>query len=103
MVHFEHPVYLDQAAVVGWVLENSPAAKAGVEQGDRIVRIEGEQNPTWEDVLLKVAVASKGPVDVAIQRGNEILEKQIQPEIEGADQYQHGWMVAGRADYSDRT
>ncbi len=41
MVHYEHPVYLDQPAVVGWVLENSPAAKAGIEQGDRIVRIDG--------------------------------------------------------------
>ncbi len=93
MVHYELPVYLDQPAVVGWVLENSPAAKAGVEQGDRIVRIDGTQNPTWEDVLLKVAITSKGPVDVAIQRGNEILEKQIQPEMEGSDQYSTvGWL-----------
>ncbi len=93
MVHYEHPVYLDQPAVVGWVLENSPAAKSGIEQGDRIVRIEGQQNPTWEDVLLKVAITSKGPLDVAIQRGNEILEKQVQPEIEGADQYGTvGWL-----------
>ena len=59
MVHYEHPVYLDQPAVIGWVLENSPAAKAGIEQGDRIVRIEGEQNPTWEDVLLKVMVSTQ--------------------------------------------
>ena len=93
MVHYELPVYLDQPAVVGWVLENSPAAKAGVEQGDRIVRIDGTQNPTWEDVLLKVAITSKGSVDVAIQRGNEILEKQIQPETEGSDQYSTvGWL-----------
>ncbi len=93
MVHYEHPVYLDQPAVVGWVLENSPAAKAGVEQGDRIVRVDGQQNPTWEDVLLKVAIATKGPIDVAIQRGNEILEKQIQPETEGSDQYGTvGWL-----------
>ncbi len=93
MVHYELPVYLDQPAVVGWVLENSPAAKAGVEQGDRIVRIDGTQNPTWEDVLLKVAITSKGSVDVAIQRGNEILEKQIQPEMEGSDQYSTvGWL-----------
>ena len=93
MVHYEHPVYLDQPAVVGWVLENSPAAKSGIEQGDRIVRIEGQQNPTWEDVLLKVAIASKGPMDIAIQRGNEILEKQVQPETEGSDPYATvGWL-----------
>jgi regulator of sigma E protease len=93
MVHYEHPVYLDQPAVVGWVMENSPSAKAGVEPGDRIVRIDGQQNPTWEDVLLKVAVTAKGPVDVAIQRGNEVLEKQIQPERDGSDQYDTvGWL-----------
>lgn len=93
MVHYEHPVYLDQPPVVGWVMENSPAAKAGVEPGDRIVRIDGQQNPTWEDVLLKVAVTAKGPVDFALQRGNQILEKQIQPERDGSDQYDTvGWL-----------
>ncbi len=93
MVHYEHPVYLDQPAVVGWVMENSPAAKAGIEPGDRIVRIDGQQNPTWEDVVLKVIVISRGSADVAIQRGNEILEKQIQLAAQGADQYDNvGWL-----------
>src|SRR5271168_1783433 len=36
MVHYERPQFLDQPAVIGWVVENSPAAKAGIEQGDRI-------------------------------------------------------------------
>ena len=49
-MHYEHPVYLDQPAVIGWVMENSAAAKAGIQAGDRIVRIDGTQNPTWEDV-----------------------------------------------------
>ena len=93
MVHYEHPVFLDQPAVIGWVLENSPAAKAGIEQGDRIVRIDGEQNPTWEDVMLKVMISPQQPVDVAIQRGTQILEKQIQPQADGAEQYASvGWV-----------
>src|SRR5690349_24034802 len=29
MIRYEHPIYLDKPAVIGWVLENSPAAKAG--------------------------------------------------------------------------
>ena len=93
MVHYERPVFLDEPAVIGWVLENSPAAKAGIEQGDRIVRIEGEQNPTWEDVMLKVMVSSKQPIDVAIQRGNDILEKRVQPAADGSEQYASiGWL-----------
>src|SRR6202044_3665471 len=31
MVHYEHQVYLDQPAVIEWVIENTPAAKAGIE------------------------------------------------------------------------
>ena len=93
MVHYEHPVFLSQPAVIGWVLEKSPAAKAGIEQGDRIVRIDGEQNPTWEDVMWKVIASPKQPVDVAIQRGNQILEKEIQPQLDGAEQYGYmGWV-----------
>jgi regulator of sigma E protease len=93
MVRYEHPVYLDQPAVIGWVLDNSPAAKAGVVQGDRIVRIDGVQNPTWEDVILKVVISPKQPVDVALQRGNDILQKKIQPDAEGSEQYGSiGWL-----------
>jgi len=95
MVHYEHPVFFDQPAVIGWVLENSPAAKADIQAGDRITRIDGVQNPTWEDVLLRTAVDSNQPLDVAVQRGNQILEKQIQPDPQGADPDQYrtiGWV-----------
>src|SRR5208337_4481990 len=93
MVHYEHPVFLEQPTVIGWLIENSPAAKAGIEQGDRIVRIDGEQNPTWEDVMLKVIVSTRQPIDVAIQRGSQILEKQVQPQPDGNEQYASvGWV-----------
>ncbi len=95
MVHYEHPVYLDQPAVIGWVLENSAAAKADIKAGDRIVRIDGVQNPTWEDVLLKTAVETNQPISVAVQRGNQILEKQVTPESQAntADQFNTiGWV-----------
>ncbi len=92
MVHYEHPVFLDQPALIGWVLENSPAAKAGIEQGDRIVRIDGVQNPTWEDVMLKVMVNPKQSLDVAVQRGNQILEKQVPPATDNTDFGTIGWL-----------
>jgi regulator of sigma E protease len=96
MVHYEHPVYLDQPAVIGWVIENSPAAKAGIEAGDRITRIDGVQNPTWEDVLLKTAVETNQPISVAVQRGNQVLEKHVIADPQAStnpDQYQTiGWV-----------
>src|SRR5512141_87077 len=53
MAHDEQPVYLNQPAVIGAVDKDSPAEKAGLQAGDRIIRYEDMQNPTWEDVLSK--------------------------------------------------
>jgi regulator of sigma E protease len=86
MFHYEHAVWEDQLAVVGWVMDNSPAAKAGIQQGDRIVRIDGVQNPTWEDALYKVLLSPGQPVDVAVQRGNEVLVKRLVPDKVGRDE-----------------
>ncbi len=102
MVHYEHPVFLDQPAVIGWVLENSPAGKAGIEQGDRIVRIDGEQNPTWEDVMLKVMVNTRQPVDVAVQRGGQTFEKQLQAAVRRRRAIRQHRMGARSADHGDR-
>jgi regulator of sigma E protease len=90
MVHYERPEFFDQPAVVGWVLDNSPAAKAGIEQGDRITRIDGNNNPTWEDVLLKVMINTKQPVNVTIERGGTILDKQVRPEVEAGSGDEYG-------------
>ena len=92
MVHYERPEFFDEPAVLGWVMDKSPAALVGIEPGDRIVRIDGKQDPTWEDVLLKLMESPKEPVDVAIQRGNQILEKQVKPDPASNDDFGNvGW------------
>src|SRR6202163_1158834 len=47
MVHYEYPAVYDDAPVIGWVLKDTAAAKAGFQIGDRITRIDDVQNPTW--------------------------------------------------------
>src|SRR4030081_3586796 len=34
MVRYEYPSYFDEPAVIGWVLQDTPAAKAGIQVGD---------------------------------------------------------------------
>jgi regulator of sigma E protease len=86
MVRYEHPAFLDQPAKVGWVLENSPAAKGDVQPGDLIVRIGKIQNPTWEDALYQVLLSPGQPLDLGVQRGNEILNRRIVPDKVGRDE-----------------
>jgi regulator of sigma E protease len=94
MVHYEHPAFLDQPAVVGWVVPNSPAAKADIQPGDRIVRVNNSQNPNWEDVMLKAMLSPNQPLSVAVQRDGQILSKQLTPQAVGRDQVGDTGLVA---------
>src|SRR5581483_1876953 len=92
MVHYEYPVFLDQPAVIGWVEKDSPAAQAGLQPGDRIVRIDGKQNPTWDQVEPQVALSPNQPVPLEIVRNGETLEKTIVPKPRGVSQMGYpGW------------
>ena len=96
MVRYEHPVYLEQPAVVGFVAPGSPAEKAGIEQGDRIARVENIQNPTWEDVLLKAMLSPGHPLDIAVQRGDAITERQIVPQAVGPNEIGEMGLIPNR-------
>jgi regulator of sigma E protease len=80
MVHYEYPAVFDEPAVIGWVVQDTPAAKAGVQIGDRIVRIDGIQNPTWEQEFLREALNPNQPLEVEIERDGQMLTKTIVPE-----------------------
>jgi regulator of sigma E protease len=92
MVHYEYPAVLDEPAVVGWVVQDTPAAKAGIQPEDRIVQIEGIQNPTWEQVIPREALNPNQPINVTIERGGQRLQKTIVPEAYGPNQMgSAGW------------
>jgi len=91
-VHYEYPAVYDEPTVIGWVLQNSAAAKAGFQIGDRITRIDGQQNPTWEQIDLKEALSPGQPLDVQVERNGQTLEKTVTPEPTGLDQIGYaGW------------
>jgi regulator of sigma E protease len=85
MVHYRHADYVDQPVVIGAVEPNSPAAQAGLQPGDRIVRLASKQNPTWTDAVYEIALDAGQPLDIAVQRGQEILVKKIVPAPTGPD------------------
>src|ERR1700739_3032638 len=68
MVRYERLIYADQPAVVGWVLPTPPAAKAGIQEGDRIIRLDGMENPTWDQVQPKIFLSPNQPISVTILR-----------------------------------
>jgi len=92
MVHYEYAAVDDEPTVVGWVFQDSAAAKAGIQVGDRITRVEDIQNPNWKQVQTKAALSPGQPLDVVVQRDGHPLEKTVVPEAEGLDKIgDAGW------------
>lgn len=60
--------------LVGYVAPNSAAAKAGVQEGDRVVQLDDKTDPTWEDIQVKEVGSANRPMQVAVDRnGNRLL------------------------------
>lgn len=53
---------------VGGLVENGPAAKAGVQAGDTIVRIDGQPIVAWEDMTRAIARSNGQPLSVVLER-----------------------------------
>ena len=104
MVHYEYPVYLDKPAVIDGVRPDSAAAGAGLQPGDRIVKIDGIENPTWEQLQPRVWLSPNQPLTVTIQRGSQQFEKTIVPkpvtssEVGSAGWYPEEPVVVGRVE-----
>jgi len=93
MFRYERPTFVDKPALIGWVLNDTPAQKIGLEPGDKIVRVDGIQDPTWAQVYPKMALSPNQPVSIDVLHNGQVLHKTIVPEPKGVDQYgDPGWV-----------
>lgn len=77
MAGIQVPVYLSQPPVIGYVAEKSPAADAGLQEGDRILSVGGTQTPDWESEQLAVATDPGQTVPIEILRGGRTFERLV--------------------------
>jgi regulator of sigma E protease len=60
--------YLSNPAVVDYIVPNSAAAKAGLQQGDRLVRFDTVENPSWDQVLERSVLNLNHSVPIEVQQ-----------------------------------
>jgi len=77
MMHNEVAVYESSPAVLDVVPAGSAAGQAGLKPGDRIVRFDNVQNPTWERVIERSAIDVNSNAAITVSRDVDGQEKQF--------------------------
>jgi regulator of sigma E protease len=67
--------------LVGQIIDNSPAARAGIAAGDRIEAIDGREVTYWDDLQERVSGCGGRELRLDINRNGERLTLTLQPEL----------------------
>jgi regulator of sigma E protease len=67
-------------AIVGSIMEGSPAAQAGLRPGDVVVAIDAKPVRYWDDVVTTIQAAADRPLVMELQRGTSRLAIGLTPQ-----------------------
>ncbi len=71
---------LPQGVLINGVLQNSPAAKAGIQPGDLILKVAGQGVADVPEMLSQVAALKPGELaSLSIQRNGKLIEVRVTP------------------------
>lgn len=77
------PVY-DPSPVVGSLVKDYPAEKAGIQEGDLILKVAGTEVKTWAEMAKNIAAQEGASFELVLLRKNEEgIEKKIELQIAG--------------------
>ncbi|TYB35375.1 MAG: RIP metalloprotease RseP [Flexistipes sinusarabici] len=67
--------------VIGKVQKNMPAAAAGLQKGDEILKVNGKKIIYWQQISDSIKDNSNKPVTLLIKRGDDTIKKTIEPSV----------------------
>lgn len=82
MVEFPKMASAVEKPRIGYVKPDSPADRAGLQEGDTILSIANKQAATWEDVVLKEYVSAGVPLPVLYERNGEARNVLVTPLLD---------------------
>ncbi len=85
MVGIDRPVGLEDPPVVRFVSGDSPAVATGVEPGDRIVAIDGQQVDSWMKALDTFHISPNQTVALTLERAGQTVETELAIEARGEE------------------
>jgi regulator of sigma E protease len=68
--------------VISSLEPGSPAAKAGLQPGDKIVQLNGRKSPSWSDLLTQEALNANHQLSVIVDRNGQQLKFTVTPRMD---------------------
>jgi regulator of sigma E protease len=87
----EVPAYEDQPPVVGYTMPDSPAAKAGLVPGDRIMSVADHRVDTWEQFLVAIGTRPNRELNLELLHNGQAVTRKVTPTVPpGQSRYEVG-------------
>ena len=72
--------YEQEPPIVGAVIKDSPAARAGLQIGDRIVTVAGREMRTWDQFFIEIGSRADRETEIVVDRGGRRETITVTPE-----------------------
>jgi len=82
--------YSDEPVTVGLIKPDSPAARADIRPGDRIVSVAGHRVDTWEDFVVTIGTRPNREVAIGLLRSGLDVTKTLTPVAEDKGRFETG-------------
>ena len=73
----------ESSTVIGEVLPERPAAAAGLQSDDRVLRIDGAAVGSWADMVAIIQRSAERPLRFEVARGEEVVSLTVTPALDG--------------------
>jgi regulator of sigma E protease len=78
------PKYRSSPPVIGAVEAGGPGERAGLQPGDRVLRVDGTEVATWDDFQIAVIPQADRQMTLAVDREGEVIDVTVTPDGGGA-------------------
>src|SRR3954462_6473128 len=86
----EKAAYEDEPPVVGVITAGSPASKADIKVGDKVIAVAGHAVSTWEDFLIQIGARPNREVEIRLLRGGFDVTTKVTPTVAGQSRFEFG-------------
>lgn len=88
----KYPKELD--TIITGVVPDSPAAKAGLREGDRIIQLGDDRHPNWDYIVSQELVSAGRPLHLVVERSGKPVSFSVTPQLDTKEGFGQMGLIA---------